>query len=79
MSTLYDPIHVSTTVPPKVTWQDAATRGLWPARAFAAVGIPAATVRSWAARGHIAAVGIGPHNARLYAFTEVVARADGRA
>lgn len=59
---------------PRCTPQEAAARGWWPARAFAAVGIPASTVRSWVARGHLAPVAVGPHNARLYDYAQVVGR-----
>lgn len=60
---------------PRYTWDQAAILNLWSPAAFPAIGINAATVRQWASRGHITAVGIGPNGSKLYQFTEVARHA----
>lgn len=57
------------------TWDQAAILHAWPPTAFEAVGIKAGTLRQWAARGHVTAVGIGPNGCKLYSFEEVARHA----
>ena len=63
---------------PAYTWDQAAILGLATARGFGAVGINATTIRQWAARGHIAAVGKAPGGAHLYPIAAVTRHADAR-
>lgn len=60
----------------RYTWDQAEIIGAWSPAAFAAVGIKAATIRKWATRGHIIAVGIGPNGCKLYNYDAVVRHAD---
>lgn len=59
----------------RYTWDQAKALHAWSPSAFVAVGIKASTVRKWASRGHIAAVGVGPNGCKLYLFEEVVRHA----
>lgn len=61
---------------PKLTWQQAAIAGLWPASAFHAVGILPATIRQWAHRGHIEQIARGPRGVVLYRYTDVIGTAE---
>ena len=58
---------------PRYTWDQAEVLGLATARGFQAFGIPAATVRSWAAAGKVTAVGKAPGGAHLYPMGDVLA------
>lgn len=58
---------------PRYSWDQAAILNIWSPAAFPAIGITAVTVRQWASRGHVTAVGIGPNGSRLYQY-EAVAR-----
>lgn len=62
--------------PDRYTWDQAAIINAWSPAAFEAVGIKAATVRQWAARGHITAIGIGPNGCRLYSYEDVIKKHD---
>ena len=61
---------------PRYTWDQAAILNLATARGFQAIGIPAATVRGWAADGVVTAVGKAPGGAHLYLIAEVSAAVD---
>lgn len=63
---------------PRYTWDQATILGIWSPAAFTAVGINAATVRQWASRGHITAVGVGPNGCRFYDYSDVVRHAESR-
>lgn len=56
---------------PRYTWDQATILRLATARGFAALDIPAGTVRAWASYGLIAAVGKAPGGAHLYVIAEV--------
>jgi hypothetical protein len=58
---------------PKYSWDQAAIAGLATAAGFTALFIPAATVRKWASRKKIKAVGLAPGGAKLYSIAEVSA------
>lgn len=60
---------------PAYTWDQATILDLWSPAAFTAVGIQPATIRQWASRGHITAVGIGPRGCRLYLRADVLRHA----
>ena len=60
----------------RYTWDQAELIGAWSPAAFAAVGIKPATIRQWAARGHITPVGQGPNGCKLYSYDAVVRHAD---
>lgn len=64
---------MTTTSPPPqaMTWDQAEILRLATARGFTALGIPAATVRWWASKGLITAVGKAPGGAHLYAISDV--------
>lgn len=61
---------------PKYNWDQVHILRLATARGFGAVGINAATIRSWASRGAFKAVGKAPGGAHLYSFDEVVRHAE---
>lgn len=63
---------------PNYTWNQATIAGLATARGFQALGIPPATIRKWASRGHITAVGKAPGGAHLYPIDTVSRHADHR-
>jgi hypothetical protein len=56
---------------PRYTWDQALILGLATARGFQAIGIKPATVRKWASRHHIVAVGKAPGGAHLYVIAAV--------
>jgi hypothetical protein len=58
------------------TWDQAEIIRAWSPAAFAAIGIKPATIRQWAARGHINPVGQGPNGCKLYSYDAVVRHAD---
>lgn len=60
----------------RYTWDQATIINAWSPAAFAAVGIKAATIRQWAARGRIEPVGIGPNGCKLYSYEDVVRHAE---
>lgn len=62
---------------PRYTWDQASILGLATARGFVAIGIEAQTVRKWASRKKIEAVGKAPGGAHLYAIKAVAAHAEG--
>lgn len=64
---------------PAYTWDQANILGLATARGFEALGYPAATVRKWASRDKIHAVGKAPGGAHLYAIRAVTKHAETRA
>lgn len=57
----------------RYTWDQAAAARLATALGFAALEIPAGTIRSWASQGLIAAVGKAPGGAHLYDIAAVSA------
>lgn len=61
---------------PAYTWDQAGILHLATAKGFGALGIPAATVRGWAAQGLITAAGKAPGGAHLYGIAEVSEVAD---
>lgn len=54
-----------------MTWDQAHILGLATARGFAALNIPAATVRWWASKGLIHPAGKAPGGAHLYSIADV--------
>lgn len=64
---------------PTYTWDQAFILGLATARGFRAVGVRPATVRKWASRGSIHAVGKAPGGAHLYRIDDVTRHAQQRA
>lgn len=58
------------------TWDQAAIIRAWSPDAFTGIGIKPTTIRQWASRGYITAVGKGPNGCRLYLFTDVVRHAE---
>lgn len=63
---------------PKYTWDQATMLGLATAKGFRAVGIKPSTVRKWASRHQITAVGKAPGGAHLYVISAVTKHADRR-
>lgn len=61
---------------PRYTWDQATICRLATAHGFRALGIPASTVRGWAATGLIVAVGKAPGGAHLYDIAKVSEVAD---
>ena len=61
---------------PSYTWDQAAVLGLATARGFGAFGLNASTIRQWAKRDHIKAVGKAPGGAHLYQISVVSKRAE---
>ena len=55
----------------RITWRQAHTSGYATARGFAAIGIPAGTIRRWAHEHRIEAVAKAPGGAHLYSIREV--------
>lgn len=64
---------------PYYTWDQAAIIRAWSPDAFKGVGIAPATVRQWAYRDHIQAVGRGPNGCLLYNYDQVVKHAERHA
>lgn len=62
----------------RYTWDQAEILGLWPATAFAAVGIKPATVRKWAHERVVTRIGVGPNGAVLYHYDQVARVAEKR-
>lgn len=56
---------------PTYTWDQATIAGLATANGFQALGIKPATIRKWASRHHITAVGKAPGGAHLYPIAAV--------
>lgn len=54
-----------------ITWKQAETNRLATARGFAALSIPAGTIRRWAHEGRIVACAKAPGGAHLYSIREV--------
>ncbi len=61
---------------PAYTWDQATILNAWSPAAFAGIGIKPATIRQWAARGHIAPIGAGPNGCRLYRYEDVARHAN---
>ena len=64
---------------PRYTWNQAQILGLATARGFIALGLKPATIRQWAKRNHITAVGKAPGGAHLYSISAISRHADKRA
>ena len=62
---------------PTYTWDEAQSLRLFTAQGFEAFGVKASTIRKWASRDQIRALGKGPRNASLYALDDVLALAEG--
>lgn len=60
---------------PRYTWDQAELLGLATAQGFTALGIQPATIRQWAHRQHITAVGKAPGGAHLYVIAIVIRHA----
>lgn len=60
----------------RYTWDQAEILRAWPPNAFAAIGIKPATIRQWAARGHITPIGTGPNGCKLYNYDDVARHAE---
>lgn len=56
---------------PRYTWDQCAILNIWPATAFGAIKINAATIRSWASREIITPVGKGPNGSVLYRTADI--------
>lgn len=56
---------------PRYTWDQAHILGLATARGFKALGIPAATIRTWAAAGRVTPAGKAPGGAFLFEIAAV--------
>jgi hypothetical protein len=61
---------------PRLSWDEAEARHVWPAAAFREVGIKPATVRKRASRGELRPVALGPRGCKLYRFIDVVGHAE---
>ncbi len=66
----------TTTTLPKYSWDHATILGLATCNGFVALDIKPATIRKWASRGDIKAVGQVPGGAKLYPIADVVRHAD---
>jgi hypothetical protein len=61
---------------PRYTWDQATILGLATANGFRALGINATTIRKWASRHRITAVGKAPGGAHLYVIAVVIRHAE---
>jgi hypothetical protein len=60
---------------PAYTWDQATLLGLATAKGFRALGLKPSTIRKWASRHHIVAVGKAPGGAHLYLIVSVTRHA----
>mgnify|MGYP001544856222 CR=1 FL=1 len=61
---------------PRYTWDQAELLGLASARGFGAMGLNSTTIRKWASRDKITAVGKAPGGAHLYEIRAVATYAE---
>lgn len=64
---------------PRMTWDQARAANLWPADAFEAMGVKAATVRKRASRPSkrkLHAAAVGPRGCKLYRYADVMQHAE---